>query len=120
MQRKLRRRRPPRRKQVPKQEAATTEQADKPAVANAKPTAKKPAVKKTSALDAAAQVLAGADAMTTKQMIEAMIEKKLWSSPGGKTPDRTLYSAILREINTKGKDARFKKTERGKFALGTK
>ncbi len=29
----------------------------------------------------------------------------------------TLYSAILREIGTKGQDARFKKTERGKFAL---
>ena len=28
-----------------------------------------------------------------------------------------LYSAILREIGTKGKEARFKKTERGKFAL---
>jgi hypothetical protein len=27
-----------------------------------------------------------------------------------------VYSAILREIATKGKDARFKKTERGKFA----
>jgi len=29
----------------------------------------------------------------------------------------TVYSAILREISAKGKDARFKKTERGKFAL---
>jgi hypothetical protein len=27
-----------------------------------------------------------------------------------------VYSAILREINEKGKDARFVKTERGKFA----
>ncbi len=33
------------------------------------------------------------------------------------TPHATLYSAILREIGTKGKGARFKKTERGKFAL---
>ena len=47
---------------------------------------------------------------------EAMAAKKLWTSPGGKTPHATLYSAILREISTKGKDARFKKTERGKFA----
>jgi hypothetical protein len=50
-------------------------------------------------------------------MIEAMSAKGYWKSPGGKTPDRTLYSAILREIATKGKDARFKKTERGQFAL---
>jgi len=29
----------------------------------------------------------------------------------------TVYSAILREISVKGKDSRFKKSERGKFAL---
>jgi len=50
-------------------------------------------------------------------MIEPMAAKKYWSSPGGKTPAATLYSAILREIQTKGKEARFRKTERGKFAL---
>ena len=33
-------------------------------------------------------------------------------------PAATLYSAILRELQTKGNDARFKKTERGKFAVG--
>jgi hypothetical protein len=49
-------------------------------------------------------------------MIEAMAAKKLWASPGGLTPAATLNSAILREINTKGKDSRFKKTERGKFS----
>ena len=86
--------------------------------AGAKAAPKKPAPKKTSALDAAAKVLAGSkSAMTTKQLVDAMAAEKLWSSPGGKTPDRTLYSAILREINVKGKDSRFKKTERGKFAL---
>ncbi|MBZ0172999.1 MAG: hypothetical protein K8E66_11500 [Phycisphaerales bacterium] len=34
----------------------------------------------------------------------------------GKTPAATLYSAIIREIARKGKDARFAKTERGRFA----
>jgi len=73
--------------------------------------------KKTSALDAAAKLLASSkEPMTTKEMVDALAAKNLWKSPGGKTPDRTLYSAILREIGTKGKDARFKKTERGKFA----
>jgi hypothetical protein len=73
--------------------------------------------KKLSAIDAAAKVLESAKSpMTTKEMIDAMAAKKLWSSPGGKTPHATLYSAILREIGTKGKEARFKKTERGKFA----
>jgi hypothetical protein len=54
--------------------------------------------------------------MNTREMIETLAVKKLWTSPGGKTPHATLYSAILREINEKGKDARFVKTERGKFA----
>jgi len=71
---------------------------------------------KLSALDAAAKVLAETgEPLNTKQMVEAMAAKKLWTSPGGKTPHATLYSAILREINTKGNEARFKKTERGKF-----
>ena len=72
---------------------------------------------KLSCLDAAAKVLASAkEPMTTKAMIEQMAAKKYWTSPGGKTPAATLYSAILREINTKGKEARFKKADRGLFA----
>ena len=72
---------------------------------------------KLSALDAAAKVLASAsEPMTTKELIEAMTAKGLWTSPNGATPDRTLFSAITREVNTKGSDARFVKTERGKFA----
>lgn len=55
--------------------------------------------------------------MNTKEMITAMAEKGYWTSPGGKTPHATLYSAILREITVKGADARFQKTERGKFAV---
>jgi hypothetical protein len=50
-------------------------------------------------------------------MIEAMAKKGYWSSPNGKTPHATLYAAILREINAKGNQARFKKTERGKFTF---
>ena len=73
--------------------------------------------KKVSALDAAAKVLAETgEPMNCQEMIDAMAKKGYWTSPGGKTPHATLYSAILREINTKGKDARFKKVERGKFA----
>ena len=88
--------------------------------AQAKPMRAKsaPKAKKLSALDAAAQVLAEAqEPMTTRQMIESMAAKGYWSSPNGATPAATLYSAILRQINTQGKDARFKKTDRGQFAL---
>jgi hypothetical protein len=74
--------------------------------------------KKTSALDAAARVLAEARTpMTCKELIEAMAKKGYWSSPKGKTPAATLYSALLREMTTKGKGSRFKKSERGKFTL---
>lgn len=83
----------------------------------AKAKAEKPAGKKLSAIDAAAQVLAHASApMSTKEMIEQMAAKSLWTSPGGKTPEATLYSAIIREISAKGKEARFVKSERGRFA----
>ena len=79
--------------------------------------AKEPKEKKLSAIDAAAQVLAASkEPMNAKEMIEAMTAKALWTSPGGKTPHATLYSAIIREIALKGKEARFTKTERGKFA----
>ena len=73
--------------------------------------------KKLSALDAASQVLAETgQPMACKEMIEAMATKGYWSSPGGKTPASTLYSGILKEITTKGKESRFKKTDRGRFA----
>ena len=73
--------------------------------------------KKLSALDAAAQVLAETDKpMSCKELIEAMAQKGYWSSPGGKTPASTLYSGILKEITTKGKESRFQKTDRGRFA----
>jgi hypothetical protein len=69
-----------------------------------------------SALDAAAQVLAETgQPMACKEMIEAMAQKGYWSSPGGKTPASTLYSAITKEISTK-KESRFQKTDRGRFA----
>ena len=72
--------------------------------------------KKLSALDAAAKVLNEARRpMNCQELIALMANKGLWTSPGGKTPQATLYSAILREIKTKGKEARFTKTERGKF-----
>jgi hypothetical protein len=92
-----------------------------PAAAETKPAkkakaAKEPKAKKVGALDAAAQVLAASsEPMNCKQLIEAMADQKLWTSPGGKTPHATLYSAIIREIGVKGKDSRFVKKDRGQF-----
>jgi hypothetical protein len=78
---------------------------------------KEPKAKKPSALYAAFRVLQeGGQPMTCPEMIEAMATKGYWTSPSGKTPAATLYSAILRETETKGDASRFVKTERGKFA----
>jgi hypothetical protein len=94
-----------------KTKAPKTQKAPKPA--------KAPKAKRVSALDAAAQVLAASDVpMRAKEMIAAMEAKGLWTSPGGKTPEATLYAAIIREIAAKGIAARFKKHERGVFVAG--
>jgi hypothetical protein len=78
--------------------------------------AKAPKPKRVSALDAAAMVLAVSEVpMRATEMIAAMRTKGLWTSPGGKTPEATLYAAIIREIAAKGDKARFRKHERGVF-----
>jgi hypothetical protein len=70
-----------------------------------------------SCLDAAAKVLAEkGEPMNCKEMIEVMGANGFWTTPGGKTPHATLYSSIAREIRDKGKESRFKKADRGKFA----
>ena len=51
--------------------------------------------KKLSALDAAVRVLGeSGQAMNCQEMIEAMAAKGYWTSPGGKTPSSTLYTAV--------------------------
>jgi hypothetical protein len=71
---------------------------------------------KLSAIAAAARVLTETGReMTCPELIEAMAAKRYWTSPGGRTPASTLYASIYQEIKSKGKDSRFRKTERGKF-----
>ena len=73
---------------------------------------------KLSALEAAVRALAEAGRpLTCREMINAMTARKYWSSPAGKTPANTLYAAILREIQTKADQARFRKVDRGRFDL---
>jgi len=72
--------------------------------------------KKMSGLDAAAKVLEESGRpMNAQELIAAVEANGYWTSPSGKTPHATLYSAIIREIATKGAEARFRKAERGKF-----
>jgi hypothetical protein len=117
--------------------SAGTEKARKAAIAEiqqrleGKPSAARSANKKTgkppkatkaikprhlSALDAAAQIIADANKpMGAKDLIEQMAVSGLWKSPSGKTPEATLYAAIIREIAAKGAKARFRKYARGLF-----
>ena len=63
------------------------------------PKAEPKKARKMGALDAAAIVLADAGKpMRSKDLIAEMAKRGLWTSPGGKTPEATLYAAILREI----------------------
>ena len=73
---------------------------------------------KLSALEAAARVLSETQrAMTCPELIAAMAAQGYWTSPAGKTPQATLHAALTREIKLKKDQARFRKTERGRFAL---
>ena len=105
--------------------AATPKAAAKAAKAAAKATPK--AAPKTEAaavpkkglslLNAAATVLErSGEAMPVRAMIEEAKASGLWTPTGGKTPEQTLYSAIIREMRDKGETARFRKEGRGLFA----
>ena len=54
--------------------------------------------------------------LAVRAMIEKAKESGLWTPKGGKTPEQTLYSAIIREIKDKGDASRFRKAGRGLFA----
>ena len=72
--------------------------------------------KKRSLLDAAVEVLRLAKMpMNTREIIEAAIELKLWQPTGAKTPEQTLYGAIVRENKTKEQPRIVKSDIKGKF-----
>ena len=76
---------------------------------------------KLSLLKAAVVVLEETDeALNTKQMIEQAKAKGLWTPGEGKTPEQTLYSAIAREIKSKGENSRFKLITKGHFKLASR
>lgn len=105
-------------RKTPRTKSSQTKRATTRAKATAKMSKAKTPAKKMSQIDAAVAVLGKAkEPMNCKAMVEAMAKQGLWQSPGGATPHATLYASILREINTKKKDARFKKTDRGHFTL---
>lgn len=73
--------------------------------------------KRPSALDLAAKAVAESkEPMSAKSLAErAMAEG--WKT-SGRTPEATIYSAIIREIKAKGPASRFAKASRGLFTAG--
>jgi hypothetical protein len=70
-----------------------------------------------SGLDAAAKVLEEAgEPLSCKAIVERAFAAGYWQSEG-KTPAATIYAAILREMQKKGDQARFRKAARGRFEL---
>jgi len=115
---KSKRRTTPRAPKTPTRAARNAEPGTRTkSIASAPTPAKQKKATRVSALDAAARVLADAGTpMRAKEMVAEMEAKGLWKSPGGKTPQATLYAAIIREIAARGSEARFQKRERGVFA----
>ena len=72
--------------------------------------------KKRSLLDAAVEVLRIAkQPMNTREIIEWAMKLELWQPTGAKTPEQTLYGAIVRENKTKEHPRIVKSYIKGKF-----
>jgi hypothetical protein len=91
-----------------------------PAATDAPTTVASPTAGKLSCLDAAAEVLrTAAGPMRVRELVAAMAAGGLWTS-AAPTPHQTLASALLREIARKGQASRFRRADRGRFALAAK
>ena len=72
--------------------------------------------KKRSLLEAAVEVLRIAkQPMNTREIIEWAMKLELWQPTGAKTPEQTLYGAIVRENKTKEHPRIVKSNIKGRF-----
>ena len=77
-------------------------------------------IKRLSLLNAAVIVLKDAGPehpMNCKEILEAILERQLWTPTDCKTPEQTLYGSIFREINTKEHPRIVKSNVKGKFVI---
>ena len=77
-------------------------------------------VKRLSLLNAAVIVLKDAGPerpMNCKEILEAILERQLWTPTDCKTTEQTLYGSIFREINTKDHPRIVKSDIKGKFRI---
>ena len=74
--------------------------------------------KRLSLLNAAIIVLRETKSdMNTRELIEAIVERQLWTPTECKTPEQTLYGSIFREIATKEHPRIVKSEIKGKFRI---
>jgi len=76
--------------------------------------------RRMSLLNAAVEVLkdAGPDhPMNCKEILEAILDRHLWTPTDCKTPEQTLYGSIFREISTKENPRIVKSDVKGKFRI---
>ena len=98
--------------------SATVPASNAPKTAPASPSPRAVTPKGLSLVCAAAAVLERSAApLSVKAMIDAAKAQGLWTPRAGKTPEQTLYSAIIREIRDKGSASRFRKEGRGLFSF---
>lgn len=75
-------------------------------------------IKRLSLLNAAVIVLRDTKAdMNTRELIEAIVERQLWTPTECKTPEQTLYGSIFREIATKEHPRIVRSETKGKFRI---
>ena len=77
-------------------------------------------VKRLSLLNAAVIVLKEAGPehpMNCKEILEAILDRQLWTPTDCKTPEQTLYGSIFREINAKEHPRIVKSNVKGKFVI---
>ncbi|MHB9071872.1 MAG: winged helix-turn-helix domain-containing protein [Sedimentisphaerales bacterium] len=79
--------------------------------------ANEPNITKRGGLNAVVRVLQEAgQSLNCRTIVERMLQQEYWQT-NGKTPQATINAAIAREIKTKGDNSRFRKVQRGLFAL---
>ena len=75
-------------------------------------------IKRLSLLNAAVIVLRDTKAdMNTRELIEAIVERQLWTPTECKTPEQTLYGSIFREIAAKEHPRIVRSETKGKFRI---
>ena len=76
--------------------------------------------KRMSLLNAAVEVLKSAGPehpMNCKEILEAIVDRQLWTPTDCKTPEQTLYGSIFREIATKEHPRIVRSETKGKFRI---